>query len=124
LGEKLSIEQMFLYHVVTQLSTIYPDPSSKKITDEELQELFHKMDYEEVMNYCVAQCSLEIQKRNRYDHFNWWNQNKFERMLSLAGFKAVFRSYPLQSAAPVMRNEYYFDNEHNKVMMYMETIKI
>lgn len=124
LGERLSIEQMFLYHVLTQLSTIYPDPSGEKITDDELKRIFDTMGYEEALNYLASKCSVEIQKKKRYDHFNWWNQAKFERMLGHAGFKSIYRSCPEQSAAPVMRNDYYFDNDHHKVMMYMEAGKI
>lgn len=81
------------------------------------------MTYEKALNHLASKCSTEIQKKNRYDHFNWWNQVKFERMLSQAGFTSVYRSFPEQSAAPVMRNEYYFDNDHAKVMMYMEAVK-
>ncbi len=123
LGEQLSIEQMFLYHVFTQLSTIYSDPSSIKISDDEFRKIFSTMAYEEALNHLASKCSIEIQKKNRYDHFNWWNQAKFEQMLAQAGFTSVYRSFPEQSAAPVMRNEYYFDNDHAKVMMYMEAVK-
>jgi len=118
-----SIEQMFLFHVVTQLSTIYPDENTKKVTDEELKELFSKMSYEDALDYCVSRCSLEIHKNNRYDHLNWWNQKKFEKMLSNAAFKNYFRSAPGQSSVPVLRNNIFFDNKHLKVMMYMEAIK-
>ena len=123
LNKEISIEQMFLFHVVTQLSTIYYDKNTNNITDEELRELFKRMTYEDALDDCVSKCSLEIHKNNRYDHFNWWNQRKFERMLSNAGFKEYFRSAPGQSSVPVLRNELFFDNDHLKVMMYMEAIK-
>jgi hypothetical protein len=123
LEENVSIEQAFLYHIVTQVSTLYNDPATKKITDEEFKQLLKTMNYEDALNYCVSRCSPEIHKNNRYDHFNWWNQKKYERMLSLAGFKTVYLSAPEQSASPVLRNNYYFDNEHLKVMMYMEAVK-
>jgi hypothetical protein len=44
-------------------------------------------------------------------------------MLNQAGFKTVYLSTREQSAAPVMRNEVYFDNEDNKFVMYMEAVK-
>lgn len=122
-GNNISIEQAFLYHTITQVSTFYHDPTTEKITDEKFKQLLKTMDYEDVLNYCTSKCSAEIHKKNRYDHFNWWNQKKFEKMLSQAGFKSMHLSAPEQSASPVMRNEFYFDNEHNKVMMYMEAIK-
>lgn len=123
LSKDYSIEQMFLYHVVTQLSSIYSDNHTYKLADEDLRGLFSKMPYEDALDYCVSKCSLEIQKNNRYDHFNWWNQKKFEKMLSNAGFKEYFRSAPGQSSVQILRNEAFFDNEHLKVMMYMEAIK-
>jgi hypothetical protein len=124
LGEEFTMEQSFLFHMATQTSTQYHDPSSAKITDEEFRSLLKKMDHEEAMNYCTSKCSIEIHKKSRYDHFNWWNQKKYEKMLSNAGFKNIYLSAPEQSAALVMRNELYFDNEHNKVMMYMEAVKL
>jgi ubiquinone/menaquinone biosynthesis C-methylase UbiE len=123
LGDDFSIEQMFLFHVVSQVSTKYHDKNTENITDEELRELFETQGYEEVLDYCCSKCSVEIQKNNRYDHFNWWNSQKIEKMLKSSGFKTIYRSAAEQSTAPVMRNEYYFDNDHIKVMMYMEAIK-
>lgn len=123
LEDDFTIEQMFLFHVVTQTSTNYHDSNTHKISDEELRQLFKKMNYEDVLNYCCSKCSIEIHKNNRYDHLNWWNQKKFGKMLNIAGFNSIYRSAAEQSASPVMRNEYYFDNDHMKVMMYMEAVK-
>jgi len=123
LGDDFSIEQAFLYHVVTQVSTHYHDAVSIKITDQELRSLLQSMTYEDALTYCASRSSLEIHKQNRYDHFNWWNRKKFEKTLGLAGFKTIYLSAPEQSASPVMRNELFFDNDHLKVMMYMEAVK-
>ena len=123
LNESISMEQCFLFHVVTQLSARYFDSSTTKVSDEEFRDIIHTMDYESAATHLVSKCSLEVHKRNRYDHFNWWNQRKFERMLGLAGFDAIYVSAPQQSATPVLRNPHFFDNEHNRVMMYMEAVK-
>lgn len=123
LNETVSMEQCFLFHLVTQLSSRYFDKSTKKVTDEELREMVRTMDYESVAHELVSRCSLEVHKRNRYDHFNWWNQKKFEKMLGEAGFEMIYVSAPQQSAVPVLRNPHFFDNEHNRVMMYMEAVK-
>jgi hypothetical protein len=123
LSETVSIEQAFLFHMLTQVSTLYHDPSSEKISSEEFKNLVETMNYEDAMDYCTSKCSVEIHKKNRYDHFNWWNKKKYEKMLGLAGFKTIYSSAPEQSASPVLRNNYYFDNEHIKVMMYMEAVK-
>jgi predicted SAM-dependent methyltransferase len=124
LGDKFSIEQAFLFHMVTQVSTHYSDHTTNKITDEELKILLSEKNYEDVMTFCSSKCSLEVHKRNRYDHLNWWNLRKYKKMLDIAGFKMVYQSAPEQSVSPVLRNSFYFDNDHNNVMMYIEAIKI
>jgi ubiquinone/menaquinone biosynthesis C-methylase UbiE len=119
----LSIEQAFLHHVATQLSTIATDGPPERIGDEQFRDLLKNNSLEDALNYCTSRCSLEIQKRNRQNHINWWNPQKLQRMLNQAGFKTVYLSTREQSAAPVMRNEVYFDNEDNKFVMYMEAVK-
>jgi predicted SAM-dependent methyltransferase len=123
LSKDISIEQAFLFHVVSQVSTLYHEPTTEKISDQQLQQLFKTMSYEDALDVCTSKCSVEVHKKNRYDHFNWWNIKKFNKMLGAAGFTKVYVSAPEQSAAPVLRNNYYFDNEHIKVMMYMEGVK-
>ena len=123
LDPNVSMEQAFLFHMVTQVSTLYDNPATNKVTDDEFKSLLASMGYEEVMRHCCAKCSLDVHRENRYDHFNWWNMAKYERMLGVAGFKDVYRSAPEQSAAAVMRNPQFFDNEHNRVMMYVEARK-
>lgn len=123
LGKKISIEQAFLTHVVTQMSVNYHDSTTENITDGQLQYLFKTMPYEEALNYCTSKCSIEVHKKNRYDHLNWWNWRKYKKMLDKAGFATIYLSAPEQSLAPVMRNERFFDNEHLKVMMYVEGVK-
>lgn len=110
--------------MVTQVSTYFDDSTTEKITAEEFKRLLKTMNYEDALNYCTSKCSVEIHKRNRYDHFNWWNKKKYKKMLNHAGFKSIYLSSPEQSASPVLRNSFYFDNVHNKVMMYMEAVKI
>lgn len=119
----LSIEQAFLFHVATQLSTFATDGPPERIGDEQFRDLLKSNSMEDALNYCTSRCSLEIQKRNRQNHINWWNPQKLQRMLKQAGFKTVYLSTREQSAAPVMRNEVYFDNEDNKFVMYMEAKK-
>jgi predicted SAM-dependent methyltransferase len=123
LEKSVSMEQAFLFHIVTQSSTLYHDNTSEKISDEQFRQLFKTSDYKESLNYCASKCSVEIHKNNRYDHLNWWNWKKYEEMLLLAGFKSIYLSAPDQSASPVLRNNYYFDNDHNNVMMYVEAVK-
>jgi predicted SAM-dependent methyltransferase len=120
----ISIEQAFLFHVASQVSTIHSDGAPEKITDEQFRNLLRTKSLEDALNFCTSRCSVEIQKKYRQNHINWWNQKKLERMLSMAGFKSIYLSTREQSASPVMRNEVYFDNEDNKFVMYMEAVKI
>jgi len=76
-----------------------------------------------VLNYRTSICSVEQHKNRRYDHINWWNPEKLERMLRNAGFNNVYLSSMLQSSSPVMRNEFYFDNYDNGFVFYMEAVK-
>ncbi len=121
----ISIEQAFLYHVAAQASTIHPAGIKERITDEQFRNLLNTMPLEEALNHCTSQCDAEIQKKPQFrnDHINWWNEKKFNRMLTLAGFETVYVSQKEQSVSPVMRNEAHFDNIDNKFVMYMEAVK-
>jgi hypothetical protein len=119
----ISIEQAFLFHVASQLSTIHEDGLPERMTDSQFRELLRAKDMAEALDICASKCSLEIQKRHRQNHINWWNPRKLESMLREAGFETIYLSQRQQSAAPVMRNEAYFDNEDNRFVMYMEAIK-
>jgi hypothetical protein len=92
------------------------------VSDEQFRELFHSMPYEEALNHCTAKCKVELQVTSRHSHINWWNGSKLGRMLTQAGFGSVYVSAAEQSASPVLRNEHYFDNLFNKVMLYVEAV--
>jgi hypothetical protein len=122
--KSVSIEQAFLFHFASQVSTMHNDGAPERITDEQFRNIIQTRNMEDALNFCTSKCSVEIQKKYRGDHINWWNQKKLEKMMSLAGFKSIYLSAREQSASPVMRNEIYFDNEDNKFVMYMEAVKI
>jgi len=121
----VTIEQAFLYHVASQTSSLHPDAAQapEKIGDEQFRELLRTKTMEEALNFCTSKCSLAFHKTHRQDHINWWNPPKLDAMLRRAGFTSVYLSLREQSAAAVMRNEVYFDNEDNKFVMYMEAVK-
>jgi hypothetical protein len=119
----VSIEQAFLFHVASQISTLHTDGTQQKISDEQFRELMRAKPMEEALDFFTSKCSVELHKKHRQDHINWWNQKKLEKMLSLAGFTSFYVSMREQSAAPVLRNEVYFDNDDNKFVMYMEAVK-
>ncbi len=118
----ISIGQAFLEHFAASASLIVEEGASERITDEEMKHIFSTLHYEEAMEYCTSRCPVELQNKYRRRHINWWTPEKLEKMLKSAGFKTVYLSSAEQSMAPVLRNEYYFDNINNKTMLYMEAI--
>lgn len=122
--KSVSIEQAFLFHFASQVSTMHNDDAPERITDEQFRNIIQTKNMEDALNFCTSKCSVEIQKKYRGDHINWWNQKKLEKMLNMAGFKSIYLSAREQSSSPVMRDEVYFDNEDNKFVMYMEAVKI
>jgi SAM-dependent methyltransferase len=123
LGGDLSIEQAFLTHIAANASTKHRDGVIERITNEELRDAFNTMDREKLMNFCTSRCSVDLQKKHRGDHINWWNLAKLNGMLAKAGFNNIYLSCPEQSASVVMRNEAYFDNVYNRYMLFMEVRK-
>ena len=118
----ISIGQSFLEHFAASASLLVEEGAAERITDQEMEHIFSTMHYEDALDYCTARCPVELQNKYRRRHINWWTPEKLERMLKSAGFKTVYLSQAEQSMAPVLRNEYYFDNINNKTMLYMEAI--
>jgi len=119
---KASIEQLFLFHFASSLSTLH-NLGNKKFTDKEIKKIFFEKDLKSALNYCTFFCSLDIQKKFPGTHINWWNKEKIFDMLKKAGFTKVFLSGYGQSFSPVLRNTYYFDNTHPEMSLYGEAIK-
>lgn len=118
-----TIEQAFLEHFACGASPKSLEPAHEKISDEQFRILFKNMSFEDALNFCTSKCKLPILPKYRENHLNWWNPAKLERMLRQAGFTTIYLSFAEQSVCPILRNEYYFDNEYQKVMLYMEAIK-
>lgn len=71
-----SIEQIFLAHFASSISTLHSDDAPERINDDDFKSLFSTMEYEEVLDYCVSKCSLDIQRKYPGNHMNWWNFNR------------------------------------------------
>lgn len=118
-----SIEQIFLLHFAANVSTHHREGPEERIDDETFRALFQELPYEEALDYCSKRCLVDVEKRFRQNHINWWNQEKLVRMLKAAKFKEVYLVAPMQSASPVFRNKGYFDNLWNHVAMFIEAVK-
>ncbi len=120
---KASIEQIFLAHFATSVSTLHSDGAPERINDVELDALFSKMKYEDALDYCISRCPVEIQKKYPGNHMNWWNFKKISSMLKKAGFTKIYLSGFGQSFCPILRDVMLFDNTHPKISLYVEAIK-
>lgn len=118
-----TLEQVALVHFAANASTIHIGANPQQISDEEFIEVMNTMKMEDAYDYCVDRCSVEIQKKYRTNHINWWNHEKLKDALTEAGFKRVHFLAPGQSSAYVLRNRHYFDNLWNDVALFVEAIK-
>ena len=118
-----SLEQIFLLHFAANASTHHLEGPEEKIDDDTFKNLFKELPYEEALNYCSRKCLVEVAKKYRQNHINWWNHDKLIRKLKSAGFKDVYLVSSNQSASPVFRNKGYFDNVWQSVAMYVEAVR-
>jgi len=118
-----SIEQIFLTHFASSVSTLHTDGSLERIDDAELNRIFKELPYEEALDYCISKCSLDVQKKYPGNHMNWWNFKKMSSMLREAGFTKIYLSGYGQSYSPALRNVMLFDNTHPKISLFVEAIK-
>ena len=118
-----SIQQFFLHHFASNISTLKEDGSLIKISNEALDRIFQEMEYKEALDYCISKCLLSGQQHYMGNHMNWFNKDKIFQMLSLANFDNIHLSGYGQSFSPVLRNTSLFDNTHPKISLYIEAIK-
>jgi predicted SAM-dependent methyltransferase len=118
-----SIEQVFLIHFASNASTYHKEGPNHRIDDNEFRKVFKELSYNDALDYCTKRCSVEVAKKYRQNHINWWNTKKLERFLKAAGFKCIYTVAPNQSISRVFRNSHNFDNLWNRVAFHMEAIK-
>lgn len=118
-----SIEQAMLDHFAASLSMLHPDGAPSRISDAEFSEIIRSHSQEEALDLCVSRCPVDIQRRYRRNHINWWNEDKIFTFLKGAGFETFYRSGPRQSDYRVLRNQRHFDNLFNEVALYVEAVK-
>lgn len=118
--EDRPVEEKWLHHVATPLAP-HADDAGPKMTAAEVRELVNRMGREDLLNY--------VQSRVRFDpsrpgnHVSWWNGDKIIAFMREAGFSSPYRSGFGQSACPVLRNTYYFDNTHPQISVYVEAVR-
>jgi len=118
-----STTQVFIEEFATHASELVQDAASHVISDEEFLKLVNEKPYEEVLDYCISFCPVELQKKYPFRHMNWFNENKLTMMLNKAGFNNVYSSRYRQSAVEVLRNHRYFDTTLPMLSLYIEGVK-
>jgi len=118
-----SLEHLFLDHFAGSLATNLEKRIQCGLQDNQIRALFTSGNEKEALNFITSKIDLEVQKKNRQFHMNWWNHEKLSQALQNAGFKSVFRSGAGQSYSPAMRNPIYFDNFSNRVMLFADAVK-
>jgi len=125
----ISIEQGFLYEVVSSAcSAIDMDFESPISTDEFIRAAKEK-DFVDLLNWCVD----HVDARAHSDlkmlgfHRNWWNRTKLRECLVQAGFSKsnILDSTFGQSSQRVLRNTRYFDlgSTYQQISLYVEAHK-
>jgi predicted SAM-dependent methyltransferase len=118
-----SIEQKFLDHFATALTNTHPDNHGKKYSNQEVREIFSRLQKEEALDYFVNQLLPEIQKNYPGDHINWFNSKKITTMLRNANFARIYESRYGQSLCPILRDRVFFDSTCPELSLYIECQK-
>lgn len=118
-----SFEQRFLWNFASSASELHPDPAAKRISDQEFQKVFQRTEFKEAMDFCTSRASVDIQKRYPDNHINWFNAEKMEEMISLAGFQIAYRSGYGQSRCPVLRDTGLLEDRQPELGLFFEAIR-
>lgn len=118
-----TFEQVFLSRFASNATMIHGGDNPNKIDDEEFKHVFGTMTKEDAFAHCSSKCSVEVQKKIRYNHINWWSHDKLIAALKTAGFEQASILAPHQSSLSVLRNKSYFDTLWNYVSLFVEARK-
>ena len=116
----LSIEQLLLSSFATSQSGLMPDTTVKKVSDEEIRQIFDTLPLDEAFNTFCDRVTLEQIRRYPQSHDTWFTHEKVIQMLKAAGFSNVWASSYGQSYCPKMRDLGYFDQTRPDLSLYVE----
>lgn len=115
------LEERWLHHVATMLAPNDLSPSPHKFDAASIRQIIAERGKEGALDYFTS--LTEWRGDRPGNHVSWWNADKIAAFLREAGFNTVYRSGYGQSAAPVLRNTYYFDNTHPQMSVYVEAVR-
>jgi predicted SAM-dependent methyltransferase len=118
-----SIEQNFLDHFATALTQTHPDSRTRKVSDDEVRDVFSRYSKEDALNHFIRLIPDHVKGTYAGDHVNWFNASKLASMLKTANFETIIESRYGQSICPFLRNTLIFDNTVPEVSLYFECVK-
>lgn len=118
----VSIEQKFLWHFASQVSTNHADGADKRISDKLFQALFGSLPLEEFLNHCTSLISIKKQKLYPGNHCNWWTYHKLFEMVKSNNFNEAYPSEAKQSRVKEMRGGK-FDSTLPEISFFLEAVK-
>ncbi|MFX1277497.1 MAG: 3-hydroxyacyl-CoA dehydrogenase NAD-binding domain-containing protein, partial [Promethearchaeota archaeon] len=92
----------------------------------DVEKNYKSMKKEDFANYYTERIPREWQEKMVGGHINWYNYEKLERMLKIAGFKKIYRSEPQKSKFPEMRGGKKigrFDATESSTGVFVEAVK-
>lgn len=119
----VSIEQRFLEHIATILTTKQADGSCRQFSDEDIRSVFSELPKEEALQYFIDQIPEHLKTIYPEYHINWFNVHKIEMMLRSVGFENNYESKYGQSKCLFMRNTQLFDSTVPEMSLYVECQK-
>ena len=120
-----NLDEKFLYffasyHVVDQTKEMIKD------TINELKKKYLEMPKEKFADYYTLDIPPESQQKHAESHISWWNYEKIESFLRIAGFRKIYRSRYQASKFPEMRGvgrNIGFDSTHPEFSLFVEAVK-
>jgi len=116
-GEK-GMEQRFVHFFAAYFTN--------QISAKEVRDKLKTMNFEEFADYLTKRIPRESIEDNHGGHINWWNYEKLNKMLSEAGFKQIFQSYPhgskfdeMQGVGDIFSG---FDSKYHDSSIFVEAI--
>jgi hypothetical protein len=122
-ASELSCQQRFLWRIATSVSIHHTGGARKRMTDQEVDEAFRSLPYEQALDLITSKCDLDVQRRYPGNHINWWSYAKVAAFLATAGFARIHRCAYGQSVSPLLRNTRLFDKTHPEMSLYVEAVK-
>lgn len=120
---QMTLFDKWLYHVATPKSVYSKANSNVKYTSTEIEELVktHSESKEVLLDMLTNDIQFDIKFPG--NHISWWNFERLEKYLKMAGFSVVYKSGYGQSGCNWMRDLDYFDQTYPQISVYVEAVK-